>query len=918
MSSTGSSTPSESSRYRLVESVYQAALDQSPDRRAAYLSSACSSDPQLQEEVQLLLAHFERAGDDYLATPVYATPRGSLWSSNLPTRIGRYEIVREIGRGGAGVVYEARQDHPQRSVALKVMRYTAPGPDLLRRFQLEAEALGQLNHPGIAHVYEAGIDEQATPTGDPQRIPFVAMELVVGSPLCEFAATHSLTLLERLELLAQICDAVHHAHQKGVIHRDLKPANILVADSGTEARRHEGTKAEAPLRDTSLRASVPSCLRASPKIVDFGVARIAGSALIDTVAHTRSGQLIGTLAYMSPEQLAGDARAVDTRSDVYSLGVVAYELLTGRLPIDVAKLPLPIAIRTLAEKDAPRGGALRRELRGEAEAILAKAMERSPDRRYASAAEFAADVRRLLRGEPVIARPATAWYTFQKAVRRHRVEATLAGSLFVLAVASAITLAVFHWRASRGWQAAELERTAAAAARDAEHDARVFAESVNGFLHEMLAAAQPDAQGKDASLTQVLRSATQRLDAGNLNDQPIAAAAVLTTIGTTWQSLGDLAEAEAHFARALDIRRKTQGARHADIATTLNHVGEVRYLLDDRDGAERFFRESLAMRLALFGDMHASVAECYNNLSFIDRERQDFDAAEANLNHALRIWRATLGEDDANVDLCLHNLATLMADRGRHAAAVPFLREVLALRLKRHGREDHTLVISTRNNLARCLDLAGQYLEAEPIHRQNLALNRARLPAGHATIRSTVANLAECLRSQRRFAEAETLVRAEIGDATLADAAESSSLAHLYAALGILLTDRHDTAEAEPLLRWLVDYHIEMHGEDDATVAAVMNNLGAALFDKGDSGGAVATIERALTVNERVYGTPLNLSNATYSHHLAGICRARGECDRAEALLRHALAVRRAQLGDEHPLTISSQRALEGLLSGVR
>lgn len=918
----------DDARLQAAEAAFRAVVDLTGDARRAALLERCGSDSELRTLVEQLLAFDADASSLSQHTlrlhPSLESPR----TASAPDRIGRYRILREIGRGGVGVVYEARQENPRRLVALKVLRFAAPSAQVLRRFQLEAEALGQLNHPGIAQVYEAGVEEVPTPSGDLQPVPYVAMELIRGRSLVDFAADAGLDRPARLELLAQVCDAVQHAHQKGVVHRDLKPGNILVSDGPMQSAADpdevntDGSTLKAALsagRNDPLNArdagpdSRPTAVHA-PKVVDFGVARVSSASLLGDAEHTQAGQLLGTIAYMSPEQLGGDPHAVDTRSDIYSLGVVGYELLTGRPPVDVAGQSLPRAIRMLAEAETPAAGSIRRDLRGDVEAILAKAMEKSPDRRYGSAVEMGADIRRHLRREPIAARPATFGYAFGRFLRRRRLESALLGTIVLLVCGSTAALAALNWRAVRGWQEAEAQSAAADTARRAEHDARTSAESVSQFLHDMLAAASPAEMGRDASLLTLLRSATGRLEAGELSRQPVAAAAALTTIGTTWQALGDLGEAEAHFDRALQLRRRLYGEWNADVATTLNHLGESRFLRGDLEGATQCFNDTLSIRRRLFGEQHPGIAECHNNLAFIDQSRGRLDSAEQHLREALRIWRATLGEQDANVELGLHNLASILVDRGMYPAAEPLLREVYSLRLNRHGRDDHPLLVSTRNNLAICLEFLGRFAEALQLHERNLEINRRTLPAGHINTRSTVGSLANALRGLERFEDAERLLRDEIGDASLDEIETSPSLADLYSRLGLVLTDLNDPG-AEPILRRVAAHYIDRFGDAHQASMIALNNLADALADRDDLDGALACMQRVLAIEEQLFGSSLHARRAIHRHHLARVHQLRQECDQAEALFREALEIRRQTLGERHPLTQSTAKALAGLLT---
>lgn len=446
-------------QFRRVDEVFNAVRTLPAPERSAYLARACGDDGLVRGEVEALLAHDEQP-EHYLKTPALGAPlrmitqgapRAVAAATPLPARVGAYRVLRVLGEGGFGVVYLAEQENPRRTVAVKVLKAHIATPQSLKRFEYEAQVLGRLQHPGIAQIYEAGVAdlEYAAPSApapppdargdDAPTLPlgagplgvhrqaFFAMEYVHGLPLHEYAQKRKLELRTRLELLASVCDAVQYAHQKGVIHRDLKPANILVAD-GAE-----------PDADGPRSGSVTPA--ATPKILDFGVARTSDPELALTTLRTSAGQLVGTLPYMSPEQVAGDPEEVDTRSDVYSLGVILYQLLAERLPLDVRSCSMPEAARRIRDDAPPRLGTLDRAFRGEIETIAAKALEKSRARRYQSAAELATDIRRYLAGEPIEAKRDSAMYVLRKQLNRYR-HVLVGGALGVMALIAFATYAV--------------------------------------------------------------------------------------------------------------------------------------------------------------------------------------------------------------------------------------------------------------------------------------------------------------------------------------------------------------------------------------------------------------------------------------------------------------------------------------------
>jgi WD40 repeat protein/predicted Ser/Thr protein kinase len=376
--------------------VFDQLADVSAAEREAVLRAACGNDQALRAEVDRLLALDDRLAPaegqaDFLQSPLLRppTPAGPepepaqqpQVRPRLPRHVGRYRVLRLLGEGGMGAVYEAEQDSPHRPVALKVIRSGFLAPALLKRFSQEVEILGRLRHPGIAQIYEAGVAEDGQ--------PFFAMEFIRGLPLDEYSRLRSLTVPDRLGLLARVCDAVQHAHDRGVIHRDLKPANVLVEETG------------------------------QPKVLDFGVARATDADLLTGAGLTLTGQLLGTPNYMSPEQVTADPAAIDHRTDVYALGVILFELLAHRLPYRLENRPLAEAARLILEEEPPRLGSLDPELRGDVETMVAKALAKDPARRYPSAAELAADLRRWLAHEPILARPPSALYHLRQFARRH-------------------------------------------------------------------------------------------------------------------------------------------------------------------------------------------------------------------------------------------------------------------------------------------------------------------------------------------------------------------------------------------------------------------------------------------------------------------------------------------------------------------
>jgi WD40 repeat protein len=420
-------------RHELLQEMLLGARDLAPAERGAFLDAACGGDAGLRRDIERLLAHDARpagAGplDEVSGHALRVELEGLLRETRTPARadadlpdaIGPYRVLRKLGEGGMGVVYEAEQERPRRTVALKALRPGFLTPGALRRFEHETEFLGRLQHPGIAQIFGSG-----TAGCEDGPRPYFAMELVRGKPLTEHARDARLSAGARLELLARVADAVHHAHLYGVIHRDLKPANILVDATG------------------------------QPKVLDFGVARASDSDVAPTTLSTNVGQILGTLAYMSPEQASGDPRVIDTRSDIYSLGVLLFELLTGELPYDVSSKLLPEAVRAIQEDEPRRLSSSHSALRGDVETIVRKALEKEKERRYDSAAALAADIRRFLRHEPITARPPSRLYSLGKFVRRNKAVVVATLLVFLSVVAGLVVAARYGLREAAQRRVAE-------------------------------------------------------------------------------------------------------------------------------------------------------------------------------------------------------------------------------------------------------------------------------------------------------------------------------------------------------------------------------------------------------------------------------------------------------------------------------
>jgi tetratricopeptide (TPR) repeat protein len=518
-------SPLEDKRRQKIEDLFHSALARESSDRKAYLERACTGDEPLAREVASLLAQADDP-DGFLEAPALEVAARLLAKSagpearSHPAAIGRYRIVRILGEGGMGVVYEAEQDEPRRNVALKVIKFGLLTPDHLRRFRRETQALARLQHPGIAQIYESNTAD----TGfGPQ--PYFAMEFIRGLPLRQYAEAHQLGTRQKLALMSKVCDAVHHAHQRGLIHRDLKPGNILVDETG------------------------------QPKILDFGVSRVIHAEAQEDdgpmTMRTGLGELVGTLTYMSPEQVLGDPLEVDTRSDVYALGIILYEFLCGRLPYDVKRRQLPEAVRIIRDEAPAQLGSMDRSYRGDIETLVGKALEKDKSRRYSSAADLGMDIQRYLNDEPIMARRPSAGYQLQKFARRRRVGVVV--GVLVL-VGAGIAVGSIVWEA----QIARQERDRAQQRFD---DVRGLARQVIFDLQTKLAALPGTTQVRK-DLVVIATDYLDNLARSGYADQGLQAelAAAYVRIGDIQgnpekQNLGDLPAALVSYSKAERLAR---------------------------------------------------------------------------------------------------------------------------------------------------------------------------------------------------------------------------------------------------------------------------------------------------------------------------------------------------------------------------
>ncbi len=769
-----------------VRSIFLAAIEQhAPAGWPGFLDEACAQEPAIRGRVERLLRAQVQLGDfNEKLKPGRVGSLDEPLTEQPGTVIGPYKLLEQIGEGGFGVVFMAEQEKPlRRKVALKVLK---PGMDtrqVVARFEAERQALALMDHTNIAKIHDAG----TTYSGR----PYFVMELVRGVPITDFCDQRRLTPRERLELFVLVCQAIQHAHQKGIIHRDLKPSNVLVT-----------------LHDTV----------AVPKVIDFGIAKATGQKLTERTLFTQFAQMVGTPLYMSPEQAELNGLDVDTRSDVYALGVLLYELLTGTTPFESETLkkvgydemrriireeepPTPSqrlstleakACSTVSERRRVDERRLGQILLGELDWIVMKALEKDRNRRYESASAFAADVQRYLDDEAVEACPPSVGYRLRKYWRRNQRALVMAG-LFAAVLMAATVVSV--WQAVR---ARDAERTAATEAD--------IARAVNSFLQEDLlgqAASAPEASqefGSNSNLT--VREALSRASARigqRFQDQPLVEAAIRTTIGAAFASLDEFQLAAPHLERAVALRQTHLGPNHPDTRSSMHHLVDVYEGMGRFSDAIGLQQQILEHRIAVLGPDHPETLAQTSRLAVIHRSAGQWGTSVPLLERVLEKQRTICGPRHPNTLRTMHALAMNYTYVDRFADSISLHAKILELRDAANDPEQRVSRFFLMTFAVAC-EGAGKFDQADGLLREMLHQDRKRDDSlGQIITASSLGWLSRNLILQQRYGEAEPLLREGLA---IFEHERPNDYRRFYwvSQLGGVLLGRERYGEAEPLL----------------------------------------------------------------------------------------------------------------------
>ncbi len=885
---------------RNPEDIFNEAVEIADDaERRAYLDKACGDHPELRQEVEALLEAHVQAGDFLEAPPL--DPNVTLDTAPLSVEpgmiIGRYKLLEKVGEGGMAVVYMAEQKQPiRRKVALKIIKLGMDTQQVIARFEAERQALAMMDHPNVAKVLDAGATEAGR--------PYFVMELVRGVSITEYCDQNKLSTKERLELFIPVCKAIQHAHHKGIVHRDLKPSNIMVT-------LHDG--------------------KPVPMVIDFGVAKATNQELTEKTLFTRFAQMIGTPEYMSPEQAEMSGLDIDARTDIYSLGVLLYELLTGTTPFGGEQLrqagyaeiqriiretePLKPSTRlstlgqtltNVAQQRQSSPETLSRLVRGDLDWIVMKTLEKDRTRRYETAHALAEDIERHLRDEPISAGRPSALSRCRKFVRRHRalVVATIVVLVVLIAGSVVSTLLAIGQARAR----AEAERQVQ------------MSRTMSGFIRSLignavrsayLAANEESFQADvEAAVAVAMQKLEQRLDV--FASEPLMEASVRTILAIWHGTFGDDEDALVQeLSHVLDICEQQLGEEHPDTLLCITFLVEAYADADRYDDAEELGRRVLEIDQRKSGDTQLHMLSCMELLADVCAKQGRGDQAERLLLQVLQGKRHTLGEEHASTLRSMGSLAKFYQDQGRYDEAEPLRVRTTEYRRRILGEDDRQTIYSM-NQLAWLYQEQARYKEARKLFRKIAETRRRILGEEHPRTLDSMNYLAwlhylegQCDEAERSFIMTLDRARRVHGEEHLQTLNSVNGLGFVYCRQG-----RYEEA-AELLVKGL-ETSRRVLGEEDLLTLWFMKALGLLYVGQGRLDEAQPLLADTLDVRKRLLGEehPRTLDS---TNDFAVLCRDKGQVEQAERQFSHVLEARRKKLGHDHPDTLATMHELGAL-----
>lgn len=873
-------------RWQKVKQILEAALERQEYERTIFFNETCADDPELRKEVESLLAYEEEV-NSFLEIPAIDFQANALHREQQaePEKvIGAYQILNRIGRGGMGDVFLATRvdDQYNKRVAIKLLRYGMDSEQVIARFRYERQILASLEHPNIGQLFDGG----TTKSG----LPYFVMEYIEGQTIDAYCDANKLTTVERLQLFQKVCSAVHYAHQNLVVHRDIKPGNILVTPDGT------------------------------PKLLDFGIAKLLNPGLYAPSMQPLTVMLNPmTPDYASPEQVKG--QPVTTVSDVYSLGVLLYELLTGHRPYRVQNFTPQEIERVVCHQEPERpstavnrredivtaDGAtkmtltpdlvsktregqperLRRKLEGDLDNIVLMAMRKEPNRRYISVEQFSEDIRRHMEGRPVIARKDTTSYRVGKFIKRNRIAVTVAMAFLVLLLGSTAAITIQSVKASR------------------ERDK---ARQVSTFLVDIFKVSNPtQSRGETITAREILDKGTEKIDT-ELKDQPEAQALMMQTIGEVHVSLALFDSAIPLLERALKIRQELFGNEDLSVAQSMNELGVAKYRKAQYDEAEPLLREALRIRRKLLGKEHRDIAETLNGLGLVLFDLEKNTEAEAVYREGLAMQRNLLGSEHEDYAMGLNNLGLALYNQGLYAEAETMLKEALAIDRRVLGNE-HSSVALNLGNLASTLQREGKDEEAEGYFREAIAINRKILGENHRDLGAPLNGLGFVMINQGNFAEAEKLFREALAIFKSTVGEENPSVATMTDNVGFALYNQGKYEEAEIMYRKALAMYRKVLGEENNSATRCMIKIAELHCDQGDYATTESMLSRVQQIHRKIY--PQGHSDiAAPLLILARVAIARSKPQEAEKMVQEALQIRKDKLPADSYLISNAESAL--------